>query len=234
MGKKPLCTKAVAYIRASTGLQEITPQDQREKIEAYCKLAGLDLVEVVTERGVSGKVKLSKRPEGSRVLTMLANGVCHVVALKLDRLFRNAGDALATVDAWQDAGIHLHLVDLGGVSASTSSSIGKLLLTMLAGFAEFERNVISERTCSALRYQKAHGKVYARALYGYDAVDGALVPNQAEQRVLERMRTMRAERTSYSGIANELNDAGIPAKQGGAWHPFSVQKVLQTASPSSR
>src|ERR1700730_1317655 len=144
MGKRPPCTKAIAYIRASTGSvedtgnhrQETTPEDQRERIEAYCKLAGLNLVEVIVERGISGKIRLSKRPEGSKVAALLNSGICHIVALKLDRLFRNAGDALTRIDEWEKAGVHLHLVDMGGVSLDTASSMGRMLLTMLAGFAE--------------------------------------------------------------------------------------------------
>jgi DNA invertase Pin-like site-specific DNA recombinase len=226
MGKRPPCIKAVAYVRASTGRQEITPKDQRERIEAYCKMAGLDLVEVITERGVSAKVKLSKRPEGAKVLALLESGVCHVVALKLDRLFRSAADALARVEEWNSAGIHLHLVDMGGMPLNTASSMGKMILTMLAGFAEFERNVISERTTYALGYKKAHGQSYNHAPYGFDIVGGALVANAEEQRSLQRIRRLRADGMSYSGIANELNAASVPSKTGGTWHAFAVQKIV--------
>jgi site-specific DNA recombinase len=105
--------------------------------------------------------------------------------------------------------------------------MGRLFLTMMAGFAEFERDVISERTTSALRFKRSNGQVYnGQAAYGLNAVDGALVPNTSEQRVLERMRTLRSQGESYQGIANELNDEGIPAKLGGLWHPFAVQKIL--------
>jgi DNA invertase Pin-like site-specific DNA recombinase len=68
----------------------------------------------------------------------LTSGVSHVVALKLDRVFRNAADALVTVRAWTDAGIALHLVDMAGISLDTNSSMGTLFLTMLAAFGEFE------------------------------------------------------------------------------------------------
>ncbi len=228
MTKRLPCVKAIAYIRASTGgdRQETTPKDQQEKIEAYCKMAGLDLVDVITERGVSGKVKLSKRPEGAKVLALLESGVCHIVALKLDRLFRNASDALSCVEEWEAAGIHLHLIDMGGQSVNTASSIGKMLLTMLAGFAEFERNLIAERTTSALSYKKAHGQVYTRAVFGFDKAAGMMVPNPGEQRIIARMWALRAEGVSYSGIANELNEDGVVAKAGGQWHPFAVQKIL--------
>jgi DNA invertase Pin-like site-specific DNA recombinase len=236
MGRAPKCTKAVAYVRASTGKQEITPEMQREKIEAYCKMAGLDLVDVIVEKGVSAKLKLSKRPEGARVQRLIRDGVCHVVALKLDRLFRNAADALATTEEWREAGISLHLVDMGGMSLDTGSSMRKMFLAVISAFAEIEANVISERTAAALRHKRAHGQVFNHAPYGYDAVDGALVPNAREMSVLERMRELRAEMKpngkplyGYAAIADELNGAGIVAKNGGQWHAFSVQKVLGAA-----
>ena len=236
MGKRQRCTKAVAYVRASTGKQEITPEMQREKIEAYCRMAGLELVDVIVEKGVSAKLKLSKRPEGARVQRLIRDGVCHVVALKLDRLFRSAADALATTEEWREAGISLHLVDMSGMSLDTGSSMGRMFLTMLAAFAEFEGNVISERTTAALRHKRAHGQVFNHAPYGYDAVDGALVPNAREQKGLERMRELRALTKpngkplyGYGTLAAELNAEGIVAKNGGQWHSFSVLKVLKAA-----
>jgi len=132
---------------------------QEERIRLYCQLQALELVEVIRERGVTAKIKLNKRPEGSGIGKLTAAGVCHIVALKLDRLFRNAVDALSRVEEWERAGIVLHLVDMGGQSVNKASSMGKMLITILAGFAELERNMIAERTTAALRHKKAHGEV---------------------------------------------------------------------------
>src|SRR6516164_856916 len=111
MGRKPKCSKAVGYIRVSTGKQDLSLDAQEERIKAYCQTYGMDLVEIIRERAVTGKLKLNKRPEGAKIAKLTAAGVCHIVALKLDRLFRNAGDALSHVEAWEHAGIALHLVD---------------------------------------------------------------------------------------------------------------------------
>jgi DNA invertase Pin-like site-specific DNA recombinase len=48
---------------------------------------------------------------------------------------------------------------MGGQSVNKASSMGKMLITILAGFAELERNMIAERTTAALRHKKAHGEV---------------------------------------------------------------------------
>ena len=229
MAKTPKCTRAVAYVRVSTGKQDLSLDAQEERVRLYCQTYGLELVEIIRERSVSGKLKLSKRPEGKRIAELTEAGVCHIVALKLDRLFRNAGDALAHVDEWEHAGISLHLVDMGGQSVNTGSSMGKMLITMLAGFAEFERNMIVERTSAALSYKKAHGQVYNSAPYGKDIVDGMLVPNAAEQRVIARMTALRADGVSYNRIADALNSDGVATKKNGTWGSQTVKNILELA-----
>src|SRR5437016_1691523 len=93
---------------------------------------------------------------------------------------------------------------MGGQPVNTGSSMGKMLITMLAGFAEFERNMIAERTTAALRHKKAHGEVYNHVPFGFMAEDGNLIPNATEQAVIARMQALRAEGTSYNAIANGL------------------------------
>jgi DNA invertase Pin-like site-specific DNA recombinase len=227
MGKKPKCTKAVAYVRVSTGKQDLSLDAQEDRVRAYCLTCGLDLVEIIRERAVTGKLKLAKRPEGSKIAKLTEGGVCHIVALKLDRLFRNAGDALSHVEEWEQAGISLHLVDMGGQSINTGSSMGKMMLTMLAGFAEFERNLIAERTSAALNYKKRSGRVYNHTPYGYRAQDGDLVAEPSEMAVIATMTNLRAEGVSYNEIAAMLNSQGVPTKRPGAsWAAQTVHNIL--------
>jgi DNA invertase Pin-like site-specific DNA recombinase len=235
MGKKVRCVKAVAYCRVSTGKQDLSLEAQEKKIRQYAKLQGLELVDVIRERATSGTVKLAKRPEGAAQL--VADGVCHIIALKLDRLFRNASDTLTCVEEWQEAGISLHLVDMGGQSINTGSSMGKILVTMLAGFAEFERNLISERTGAAITHLKAHGEVYNHIPFGYRSeggqmVDGKLVGAKLvadvdEQATILRMRQWKDQDISYARIAEMLNVEGVQTKQGGSqWGAQTVYNIL--------
>lgn len=118
------CT-AVGYIRVSTGKQDCSMEVQEERIQQYCKADGLELVEILREPAVSAaNVKLAKRPVGSQVATgtfLSHTPARHIVALKLDRLFRNAVDALTHVEEWEKAGIHFHLVDFGGQAVNSST-----------------------------------------------------------------------------------------------------------------
>ena len=231
MAAKKATKRAVLYMRVSTDKQDLSIQVQNERLGAYCTAHGLEIVSVFTEPDVSGAKPMMERKQASAMLKLLAAGdIGHVVALKLDRLFRSAVDALQNVESWDEAGISLHLVDMGGQSLNTGSSMGKMMLTMLAGFAEFERNLIAERTSAALQLKRDRGAVFNHAPYGFDALDGKLVRNETEQRVLQTMTQLRHDGFSYSRLANEMNAREIRAKRGGVWHTQSVKDVLTTAA----
>src|ERR1700677_2248069 len=131
--------QAVGYIRVSTLDQSrngVSLEAQEERLRAYCTAAGLHLVALIREDGVSASIPLADRPQGAELLAAMKNGVAHVVTLKLDRLFRDAEDALRQTRAWDKAGVALHLVDMGGQSINTASAMGRMMLTMMAAFAE--------------------------------------------------------------------------------------------------
>lgn len=220
--------KAIAYVRASTDEQKITLAVQAEKIAAYCTMRGLELAEVIQDAGVSGSLALKDRPAGQRIAEALCrHGAVHVVALKLDRLFRDAADALAQTRAWDKAGIALHLCDMGGGAVDTSSPMGRMMLTMLAGFAEFERALIAERTAAALAHKRARGEYTGgRAPYGHRLEAGELVEDAGEQAVIAAARRLKAVGLSLRTIAAELHRAGMVARNGHAFTATQVQRMV--------
>lgn len=223
-------SRAVGYVRVSTGDQTdsgLGLTAQEERIRAYCTAAGLNLVAVVRDEGVSGSVPLHQRPGGQALERAITNGVGHVVALKLDRLFRDAEDALHQTRTWAERGIAMHLVDFGGQSIHSGNAIGRMLLTMLAAFAEFERATIAERTRQALAVKRSRGEALGQVPFGYRRDGARLVPDEQEQAILQRIRDARAEGQSYHAIAAALNRAHIPAKGGGRWYAASVRRILQ-------
>jgi DNA invertase Pin-like site-specific DNA recombinase len=84
----------------------------------------------------------------------------------LDRLFWDAEDALRQTKAGDKAGIALHLVEMGGTSMNTASAMGRMFLTLMAGCAELERNLVAERSASVLAHKKQQG----RAAIGSDSM----------------------------------------------------------------
>ena len=215
---------AVLYIRVSTDEQArhgVSLDTQEERLRAYCAMRELEVVGVIRDEGVSAFKLLETRPGGAELLRTIAAGkAAHVVALKLDRLFRNAADALSTTEEWSRADVALHLVDMGGAAMDTASPTGRMMLTMLAGFAEFERALISERTGRHSRTRRMR-EAYARPAWLPTHGD-TLTPDRAEQTVA------RIRAGSRGRVAGLHRPPPQPRRhtdeRGGRWYarPFAI------------
>ena len=220
---------AIGYVRVSTEEQAregVSLDAQRKAIEAYCTLKGLELVELVTDPGVSAGKALSCRDGGQVVVAALASGRAqHVVAYKLDRLFRDAADCLTQTEKWDRRGVALHLVDMGGQAIDTSTAMGRFFLTVIAGAAEMERNVIRERTRAAMAHKRSKGeRISGQAPFGYRFADGMVVADAQEQAILADVRSLRADGLSYQKIADKLTKRGVRTRSG---RPYSSQGIGQ-------
>jgi DNA invertase Pin-like site-specific DNA recombinase len=122
-----LVDKALAYVRVSTvdqARESVSLDAQEDRIRAYCEMSGLSLLNIVREDGISAAKALASRPGGQEIVAAVAGKrIGHVVALKLDRLFRDAVDALNQTRTW-DRAIALHLVDMGGQTLNTATAMG--------------------------------------------------------------------------------------------------------------
>src|SRR5215217_1374862 len=142
------------YLRVSTTGQ--TTDNQLQEIKA----AGfkVDARRVVTET-VSGNVATSQRRGFAHFLDRLEAGSVLVVT-KLDRLGRNVMDVGSTVAKLAELGVRVHCLALGGVDLT--SSTGKLTMNVINAVAEFERDLLVERTQAGLSRAKAEGKALGR------------------------------------------------------------------------
>ena len=225
---------AIAYVRVSTLLQAeegMSLDAQERMVRGYCAMRGFDLVELVVDAGVSAGKPLATRPGGRRILDAVARReVGAVLALRLDRLFRDCVDCLTTVREWEREGVALHLLDLGGQAVDTSSSAGRFMLTVLAGAAEMERSRLAERTREGMREKMERGEFTGgEAPFGWTlAADGvALVPNESEQEVMQAARELQAGGMSLRAIGRELAARGIVTRRGKSWaHPQRVAQLL--------
>jgi len=147
-------SRVFAYCRVSTNEQ--TTDNQLREIDA----AGfaVQASRVVAET-VSGSVPTSERPGFGKLLDKLEAGDVLVVT-KLDRLGRNAMDVRATVEALTGVGVRVHCLALGGVDLT--SAAGKMTMGVIAAVAEFERDLLVERTQAGLARAKAEGKALGR------------------------------------------------------------------------
>ena len=227
---------AVAYVRVSTEEQAVAGvalEAQVAAVRAYATLRGLDLVDVVVDAGVSAGKPLADRAGGAQVLDLVRRRkVQAVIAVKLDRVFRNAGDCLTVTEGWDRAGVALHLVDMGGQAIDTSSAMGRFFLTVMAGAAEMERNLIRDRTTAALAHKRATGRRTSKdAPFGWSiGADGdTLETHPAEQTAIALIVELRAGGMSTRAIAAHLDGAGVQPR-GTRWHKTTVERVLALAA----
>jgi len=204
--------QAIGYARVSTEEQVkegLSLEAQTERIQAYCKSQGLKLSQIVRDEGVSAVKSLAARPAGAALLAALETRAAQtVVAVKLDRLFRDAVDCLATVKQWEEQEIALHLLDLGGSAFNSNSALGRFFLTVMAGAAEMERNLISERTKVALHFKKGKGEHVGAAPFGYRWREGDLVVDESKLTVISAIkRDRKARHLSVRELAEKY---GIP------------------------
>jgi len=225
--------KAIGYIRVSTEDQcanGVSLDAQRAKIEAYCSLKDMDLLEIIEDRGISAKNL--NRLGMQRVLDMVKSAkrpkqVESIVVLKLDRMFRSTIDALQTTCLFEKHGVSFHSIQ---ETIDTSSAMGKFFFTLLSSIAELERNQVSERTKLALRHKRLKGeKTGGYVPYGYDLDFNTmkLIPNEDEQKAITMMKNYRAQGMTYQVICDLLHQLGIQTKQDKDWKPNTVRRTLK-------
>src|SRR4029077_6535144 len=166
---------------------------------------GQKLDQVIVEPGISGAVPFADRPEGGKLWADLRKGDT-LVAAKLDRMFRSAGDCLAVVEAFKASGVSLFLLDLnGGADDVSGNGIARLFLTIVSAFAEFERDRIGERIRATKRAQKARGEYSGGAVpFGYRAEGRQLVRLPEQQRAIKRICAWRDAGLSLRAISAKL------------------------------
>lgn len=224
--------KAIGYIRVSTDQQAehgVSIDAQQAAIVAYCAMRGLELADVVIDAGISGGTPLAERKGGQIIAAAIkAKQVHAIVAYKLDRIFRDASDCLAVTTQWDKANVSMHLIDMGGQSIDTATAMGRFFLTVMAGAAELEKNLIGERTAAAMQHKKAQGQRVGAIPYGYSlANDGStLEPNPAEQKVIAAIQELQAAGLSLRGIAKELAQRGYATRTGKAFAPVQVSRLI--------
>jgi putative DNA-invertase from lambdoid prophage Rac len=149
-------SRVFAYCRVST--EDQTPDNQAREIAA----AGFAVhARRVVREHVSGSHAAMQRPEFRRLVDRLEHGDVLVVT-KLDRIGRSAADVRSTVEALASIGVRVHCLALGG--ADLTSAAGRLTMQVLAAVAEFELDLIRERTRAGLQRARSEGKRLGRPM----------------------------------------------------------------------
>lgn len=209
----PTRRRALGYIRVSTEEQAEDGGSlaaQETQVRAYMKAQEWTCVGILSDPGVSG-TSFEGRDGMARARAMLANGEAdYLVAIALDRHSRNVDDIRALLSESVERGWGLVSVS---ESLDTSTATGKLFVHMVAGFAEYVRDVISERTRSGMAAKTRAG--------GHMGRHTVLAPE-----VVGEIRTWRDDvGMSWNEITKALNALDRPSARGGPWAPSSAQSA---------
>jgi|TARA_Y100000310_G_scaffold89288_1_gene86399 DNA invertase Pin-like site-specific DNA recombinase len=219
----------IGYLRVSTSGQAddgVSLDAQQARIEAYCLANDLELAEIFVDAGISGK-RADNRPELQKALDQACRESAVLVVYSLSRLARSTRDTLAIGERLEKAG-----ADLVSLSEKidTTSAAGKMVFRMLAVLAEFERDLVSERTKSAMSYKRSNRERVGTVPYGFDLSDDgvSLVENPQEQAALQIIHELHADGMSLRAIASELNARKITTKGGTkSWSHTTVQRIVK-------
>ncbi|MCX2713764.1 recombinase family protein [Mycolicibacterium sp. J2] len=206
------------YTRVSTDEQA----DRRNGLEAQCNTIDTEAmrrgwtVEHFADEGVSGK---AIGPQLSEVLQLLASGQGDgLVVAKLDRLSRSIVNAASIIEAAQAQGWSLVILDLG---VDLTTAAGRMQAMMLVNFAQYERELISERTKAALAAKKRRGERIGR-------------PRAASAAVVRRIVRDRDSGCTYDAIASALTDEKVLSPLGKpVWQPSTVRRIYASATSAS-
>ncbi|MDH5679941.1 MAG: recombinase family protein [Spirochaetota bacterium] len=205
--------KAIGYVRVSTDSQADhghSIPDQKEKIKAYASAKGLELVDIFVDDGVSGTVEPSKREGLSQAITCLSeNKADALIVVKNDRIARRASYQKDVIYGLVEAGKEYISIS---ENVDTKSASGKLFLSLLAEFAEYEVELIRERTKSALTHLKNTGQAYTSSRFGYkkkgskkDGDDKSLfVKDETEQAIINDIISLYDSGLSWQKVCNAL------------------------------
>jgi putative DNA-invertase from lambdoid prophage Rac len=147
-------SRTFLYARVSTAEQ--TTDNQLGEVQGSG--FAVDPKRIVAE-SISGSVPAKERPGFQRLLDRLEAGDVLIVT-KLDRLGRSALDVRQTINHLEAIGVRVHCLALGGMDLT--SAAGKMTMGVLTAVAEFERDLLIERTHAGLARAKAEGTVMGR------------------------------------------------------------------------
>ncbi|MFO7548078.1 MAG: recombinase family protein [Acidimicrobiia bacterium] len=221
--------RVVGYIRVSSIGQVEDGQGlaiQEQAIRRWAREHRHRLVAVHRDEGVSGR--LEPRDGLEEALSAVRfNGAEGLVVASLDRLARSLTVQEAALQQAWSAGGRVFAVDTGEVLADDPEDpVRTFVRQVLGAVSQLEAGMIARRLRRG-RLHKAESGGYAHGAprYGWRAEGGELVPDPAEQAVVERIRALRADGASLRDIAGVLNAEGVRSKRGGRWHPATVARV---------
>jgi site-specific DNA recombinase len=220
--------KVIIYGRVSTYSQDYN--SQLERLKTYCGAFNYEIVEIFHEK-VSGVKERKDRKEISRLVTYLDENtdVRGVLVSELTRLGRNSIDVLKLIEEITKKNVwiyslkeNIHTFNPDG----TKSSTGALMLNILTGIAEHERETTLYRSIAGLQHSTGVLNRWVGGVflpYGYQREDKKLVIDEKQAEVVKQIFNLYLEGNGVQRIANELNRLKIPTRYNLSLHKDSIK-----------
>jgi len=214
---KPL---AAIYVRVSTqeqAQQGFSLDAQQEALENYAKALGYEIFKIYRDEGKSAK-DIQHRPEMVQMLEDAeAKKFSAIFIYKLDRFSRSLKDLILTIDKLKEIGIDF--VSLQDKIETTSAS-GKLMFHIISAFAEFERNIIGDRTKFGMERKAKEGGFITKAPKGYKLIDKKLI--------IDNEQSEQVKKIFEDFLNNEISLTQLGKKYG--LTTSGIKKLLQNTT----
>jgi|GEM_PF-937294 len=199
--KKP---KAAIYVRVSTDEQAkegYSLNAQESALKDYLMMIGYDVYKIYRDEGKSAK-DILHRPALQQLLKDAEKKSFKAITVyKLDRFSRSLKDLILTIEMLKK--LNIDFISMQD-KIETASASGKLMFHIISSFAEFERDIISERTRFGMTEKAKEGGVVSKAAFGYVIKDGKLyVDNDKRKDVIDIFTDYVETNKSLNQIARE-------------------------------
>jgi DNA invertase Pin-like site-specific DNA recombinase len=205
-----MAQRAAIYCRVSTDDQSC--ERQQRDLKAFAKRAGYEVVVIFQEQASGAD---NSRPQRRKVLDVARNReIDAILVTELSRWGRSTQDLVQTLDDLH--GWKVSVLAQNGLSFDLSTSTGKLMRTIMAGLAEFERDLIRERVKSGMAMAKIKGTRSGKAI---GRPEGRSFRTQSKA---GQVLAYRADGMSIRSIAKFLRIS-----------PMTVQQIMKQPLASS-
>jgi DNA invertase Pin-like site-specific DNA recombinase len=215
--------KYVVYYRVSTKGQGLGLAAQKASVEAYLRINDSKVIPPAFTEVESGKN--NDRPELRKAVDRCKETGAILLIAKLDRLSRNAAFTLLLKEELQKAGTDFRACDM--------PEMNTLLLAVMAGMAQQEREYISRRTKEGLQAARAKGVKLGSPkaitedvwLKGHATISRNAREDQSVRHAWHFIQSLRTDGMSYAKIALRLNEEGYRTRTGKLFHPQGVLNI---------
>lgn len=223
------------YLRVSSDEQREKQSIETQRVETarYCERQDLSVYRVYADDGVTSMIPLYRRPAGSELLRdALDKRFSTVIVYRLDRLARKTLEILNVAEFLQRHGIAVRSVT---EPLETETPAGRLMLTLIGGFAQHEQDVIRERSMAGSKRAASEGKLLGGlAPYGYTLADGKWLVAEEEAEVVRLIFSEYIAGKSCFHIAAELTRRGVAPRIAKRWADVTVLSMIRNESYAGR